>query len=383
MLKILSIQLGLNALTWLLMGRSFGLRRGVTYSWSAAWAILSLVFLQRAFPDWSSSLPCTTDAMVVAAFVLLLWGTCIVTKRAVHPLQLWVSVSAAIFVDGLRHFWSNEVPAVLSLITAGILCWVGIQTVRRLTTAFNAVGHPGLSAFVWLPAFSVAAYFFYRAVLFWMTGDDKLLSFSDQTYIDQAGVILLFASIWSINLAMAGYVAGRLVRRLNQLSDTDQLTKLANRRYLLRQMEMEDARFHRTGRNYAVFIFDLDHFKAVNDTYGHHAGDRLLEAVSFAVLGQIRTNDVLARYGGEEFLLLMPETDLQSAKLLAERIHNCISEVRIAVQNSYVGVTLSGGIALSDLSDENYDAVIKRADDALYTAKMQGRDKIVVHTCVE
>lgn len=163
--------------------------------------------------------------------------------------------------------------------------------------------------------------------------------------------------------------------RISELMLTDPLTGTANRRHLDERMLLEFDRAHRYKNMLSVVIADLDHFKDINDSFGHNVGDDVLKAVAEVIRANIRTADFVARFGGEEFVLLLPETGREGAELLAERIRRALEAAPIAALNS--PVTASFGIAIARPS-ESAKEVLKRADDALYQAKHAGRNRVVV-----
>lgn len=166
-------------------------------------------------------------------------------------------------------------------------------------------------------------------------------------------------------------------RRLSFLATHDPLSGLLNRRHFLDLAEIEIARSLQSGRPFALFLADVDHFKRVNDTHGHLVGDAVIKALAGRFSETLRATDVLARYGGEELIALLPETDDQAALILAERLRRAIESRPVAHEQVAVQVTVSIGIAYST-GDEKIDAVVERADKALYTAKNEGRNRIVV-----
>jgi two-component system cell cycle response regulator len=162
-----------------------------------------------------------------------------------------------------------------------------------------------------------------------------------------------------------------------ELAARDSLTGLHNRRYALYQLERMIAR---PGRGVAVMMLDLDHFKAINDTHGHVAGDEVLRLVSRRLRAQLRSGDLVARIGGEEFLVALPDSDRAAALDCAERLRRAISETPFDIGGGgSVTVTLSVGLALSPSgSAENPAALIDRADRALYGSKADGRDQVTL-----
>ncbi|HUU31512.1 MAG TPA: diguanylate cyclase [Phycisphaerae bacterium] len=164
-------------------------------------------------------------------------------------------------------------------------------------------------------------------------------------------------------------------RRLEELSVTDDLTGLYNRRRFHEILEQELQRVQRYGTPLAVAMFDIDHFKTVNDTHGHAAGDRVLVAVARFLERGARAADTVARYGGEEFIILMPDTPAAEAFIATERIRKQMAQHAIVVGAHTLRVTLSAGVAaLGDGIGQTSDALVRAADEALYAAKQAGRN---------
>ena len=164
---------------------------------------------------------------------------------------------------------------------------------------------------------------------------------------------------------------------LQRLAETDFLTGIANNRRFFEAGEREIQRARRYGRPLAALMLDLDHFKKVNDTYGHAAGDRVLVAMTAAIRKLLRDIDIFGRLGGEEFAILLPETDLAGSRSTAERLRAAIAGTAIDVGKAVLKVTISIGITLLLPDDLGLDAVLKRADDAMYEAKRHGRNRIM------
>ena len=167
-------------------------------------------------------------------------------------------------------------------------------------------------------------------------------------------------------------------KKLDLLSRTDELTGLPNRRDMNQTIEKEKGRSARTRKPFCFIFFDIDHFKFVNDTYGHAAGDDILKAVSNTVRGLLRKYDVLARYGGEEFLTLLPETDIEGAKIVAERFRRKIEKMSVMHGTYKIKVTITLGVSQFD-SELGIDRSIQLADKALYEGKNSGRNRVIVY----
>jgi len=166
-------------------------------------------------------------------------------------------------------------------------------------------------------------------------------------------------------------------RELHQLSITDSLTGIFNRKHVMDLFDMEFIRTQRYGTPFSVLIADLDHFKAVNDTYGHLAGDSVLRSIAKAMVESVRACDHIGRYGGEEFVVVLPNTGIDGAMDMAERIRRKIRLVTFNNDGQEFSMTLSIGLAVCHDDDNSVEAILKRADDALYRAKANGRDQAI------
>ena len=172
--------------------------------------------------------------------------------------------------------------------------------------------------------------------------------------------------------------AVRARQELFALATKDALTGLRNRRYFLEGAETEFARSRRHGRGFALLLIDADHFKQINDTLGHAAGDRALQGIADTCNRSLREVDVVGRLGGEEFAVAMPEADLVVACQVAERLRQHIAEHDVSVDEQSFRVTVSIGVAAASPADRTLDQMLRRADQALYTAKNSGRNRIAV-----
>jgi diguanylate cyclase (GGDEF)-like protein len=165
--------------------------------------------------------------------------------------------------------------------------------------------------------------------------------------------------------------------QLAQLAQTDALTGVLNRRGFIERVRREIDHSKRYNRPLAVMILDIDHFKSVNDRYGHQAGDQVLQHVAALIGEAIRPSDTFARYGGEEFVVLAPETDFEPAVALGTRILQAIRGAAIPSVSGSLQITASLGLTARCDDRDDVDQLLKRADEALYMAKARGRDQLV------
>ena len=172
-------------------------------------------------------------------------------------------------------------------------------------------------------------------------------------------------------------------QELKKLATIDSMTGLYNRRHFLVLAETEWGRFQRYQRPLTMLMVDVDHFKLVNDKFGHATGDIVLTSVANACFEDKRTTDIVGRIGGEEFAMLLPETDIEQAAIVAERVRQKIMKRRLLAEDRDLSVTVSLGVAQATLSMSGVGALLNAADQALYKAKAQGRNRIVRYEPVQ
>jgi len=190
---------------------------------------------------------------------------------------------------------------------------------------------------------------------------------------DEVRLLMTFA-----NQAALGIENAQLYAEVQELAITDPLTGLYNRRGLIELGRIEFARTRRFGRPFASMMLDIDHFKRVNDAYGHPVGDQVLQALAKHCQSSVREIDLVARYGGEEFVFLLPETNLEVAREIAERLRRTIANLSIPTEKGELSVTVSLGVAMYDENTLGLETMIARTDQAMYVAKHRGRNRIAV-----
>jgi diguanylate cyclase (GGDEF)-like protein len=206
--------------------------------------------------------------------------------------------------------------------------------------------------------------------------------------MDIAAELIMWVAIAMVMFQFAvvgGFISGlrqKLRNRneeIRELANRDALTGLYNRRHLHVLLDDERARADRGQSDLSICIFDIDHFKQVNDVHGHQAGDQILSKVARTTMENLRSIDCCARYGGEEFALVLPQTPLEGAQKVAERLREEIAALEFPEISSGFRITISIGCA-DYTGDETMDEVIARADAALYLAKDEGRNRVKVKT---
>lgn len=168
------------------------------------------------------------------------------------------------------------------------------------------------------------------------------------------------------------------VSKLHRLALTDELTQLANRRCFVESVESELSRCKRSEGFVTMLVIDLDHFKIINDTYGHHAGDAALVHTAEVLKQALRQYDIVGRIGGEEFAIFLGSTNMDTARVIAERIRSMLAESPFIYQDRGIVITASIGLTCRDCSTA-FEALYTEADEALYVAKAKGRNRVEIH----
>ena len=161
-----------------------------------------------------------------------------------------------------------------------------------------------------------------------------------------------------------------------RMTIVDGLTQISNKRFLFESLEREIVRARRHARELCLLMFDIDHFKKINDLHGHLAGDFVLKELAQVVQQRIRRDEVFARYGGEEFSIVLPETSLTGAAALAESLRERIETHRFVFQGEDIPVTMSIGVAMLEEGERTASDLVKRADERLFDAKRAGRNRV-------
>ena len=166
------------------------------------------------------------------------------------------------------------------------------------------------------------------------------------------------------------------LREVEENSRRDAMTGLYGRQYFMEQAKKEFSRAKRYNTSFSILLIDLDHFKNINDTYGHLAGDEVLQSFAERMSATLRNVDLAGRYGGEEFVLLLPSTDLEGAATVAERIRAVAADYKVPTSSGELPISCSVGVAQFSQTDSDLNGLLERADKALYVAKNEGRNQV-------
>ncbi len=344
--------------------------------------------------------------------------------RSIRGLGLWAAAPAWVFLSTLLFAGRDILPDFVTIVLANLailtgvifyhagvrlffgrdpiwLGWAALLAMLSPLLYWHALIEPNYNARLILVCLVWACVFLSMAWQIWHQGPRVFSScFTVVVLCLHAGVLLLrFYSAWfplaeegllTPTLVQTVYVASnalmllalgmglilmagdRLRAEFEHLASHDSLTQVLTRRVLMDACAQELERCRRHGRSMALLLLDLDHFKAVNDTYGHQMGDRVLVNFARRITGLLRRPDQLARFGGEEFVLLLPETTQEEAVAVAERILARAAEPAEGLPS----ITASIGLATNRPDEEQIDTLLARADKALYRAKDAGRNRV-------
>ncbi len=314
---------------------------------AAALAVALNLLFSRLFLDLSRWAPRIDRALQAASWVFAALALC-----AIVP-----------FVS--RGWWIEDALSILLLLTIPVL----------ITGAVLAWQHGGrrggLFLGAWIPALLLVIVRVLQLRMQWPL--PVWLEFGLPAALAYANLVLAFV--------LAGQTLSFRYERdvAHKLAEHDPLTGVLNRRAILARLRAEFAKARQSGDSLSLLFLDLDHFKHVNDSYGHRAGDQCLRGVIGPIAGELRQGDALGRYGGEEFLILLPGASTADAEVVAERIRKRVQEMSMIVSGMRIGLTVSLGVAAVDGEVAIPDDLIERADAALYRSKEGGRNLVSTH----
>jgi len=229
-----------------------------------------------------------------------------------------------------------------------------------------------------LPLLAATVGFAFRGLRAWLSPGSVTTEMITDSALNVGSAMGYMIIALTFHATLMAMVVGRLLTELRYRSRHDVLTGLLNRRAMEEVMSAQVRRSQRSGETFTVLMLDLDHFKAVNDRYGHAVGDRALKHAAALLKASVRQVDGLARFGGEEFVALMPGAGIDVALGVAERIREQLAANPLPMGEACVALSISIGVAQWLSADDDASRLLVRADTALYQAKLQGRNRVVL-----
>ncbi len=339
---------------------------------SGASMLVVVLFLAAYLLDLLDLEAFATAALLVVGFIVLFYAVFRsgLNLRFRDPSLTLAQIAASNLVILYALYQSKDGQGILALICMlSFLFGVFRLSTRELLTltAFVAFSYALIIAVHWFPEADADPDAFNRQVLNWIVLTSVLGFFS---------VMGGYVSKLRKDLADSKARLEKALQRIEHMVSTDELTGVQNRRSLIDFLDRQKSRADRFGSAFSVLMVDIDHFKRINDTHGHHAGDLVLSAFARAAVVNFRPTDVFGRYGGEEFLVLLEQTPVQSIRVVAERL--CALARGLIFDDLEPGLRITVSIGGTDYRKlETWQTTVKRADQALYQAKAGGRDRFV------
>ena len=373
---LVTAQFAAYALSWLLCAVLMREERTVMLHWAAFMFAAGCGFWLKAQRGAEAQWwPYVGTNLAFMAGSVLLWRgiSLFLGRKGIGHEQAWTLVLVVLVAMAIGP--SHELAPWRVLWTFGALAWI---TLRSVTTSLpSALARFGWRTIAWslvLAAMMMTSH----VVAIASQLADMSRPYDPRISNDTAHQLLGYlVAAAAFNLSFMGMSLGSLLGRLRNMAHSDLLTGLANRRTLDQAVQREWALWQRHGRPFVLMMVDIDHFKRVNDTHGHHTGDRVLTEVSRRLRLAMRATDIVGRWGGEEFLVLSPSASEDDAAVAAERLRQVVAAEAIEVDGGWLQVSVSVGFALARSTDADAAAVLARADAALYDAKAQGRNRAV------
>ncbi len=377
-LVLIALQQGLCAFSWWVGGWWLGLSKRVSAHWMVAAlataAGLSLILQRGVWPPFLT---------LVVANLGIMFGVLLMRRGMQIFLRIRVTDrehSCAFGLGALLLLGFVTVAdghSTVAVVGAQVpIAWTLLRAAWESHRALKREGALATARVVATPLALLGMVFVVRAIAGVIAPDVAARPLHEPNAFNGVVVLAFMLVGLMVNLVLALMVVGRLVTRLQQLSERDALTGLLNRRALAPLLQREVGRLRRYGETYALLMIDIDHFKNINDSHGHAAGDAALVKLADVLREAAREVDHIVRLGGEEFCILLPHSELDGAMHLACRVH---AAVRDADWREFDrSVTISVGVAVAQSPDETPQAVLARADQALYRAKNAGRDQVVL-----
>lgn len=313
------------------------------------------------------------DIAMLSSFMLIGWGIQQLFKQAssVKRDSLLLGFSSLLLLIAQVQQWQSSLIGVLFSLTATVFLYAASYTYfRSIQKYFGSAAACLMSA----PLYVISAIFFARSlILLWPeTQTDAFVA----THTAEA-IPLLWCYIiltLAINIVMIGGALARLVAKIRQFAERDQLTGLWNRRAVLKKLQDLHEQWLKQQQSYSLILLDLDHFKQINDSLGHDAGDAALRRCATTLSAVVRPQDWVSRYGGEEFLLVFPNVGADELPVIAEKIRTTLSTCQLIWQNQLIELSASLGY-VTVYPGAKAEHLLTLADHAMYKAKAEGRNK--------
>lgn len=355
-------------------------------AWAAALVVVALahvlLMVRTVSAPNSYALLVLANLALVGAFALMQWSVLRFQGRVQHWIWYALPLAVVLLVTVLARdnfrVRASVVGLVLGLQLLAVLLLLNDRRFRQSGRGLRLVTLSiGLGA-----VFSVVRVIIFSLGLAQpMTVSESASSMTTTSVMNALTLMVVMMGTISSSIGYIFMIKERADERNRVLATLDALTGIYNRGAIVGVLERDVARAQRNRRSLALLMIDVDHFKAVNDRWGHLAGDEVLRHVAALIGARIRSQDVVGRYGGEEFLVVLPDTDTQGAVQVARQLNDTVAHSPCMATTGAITVTVSIGVyAFVPREGDGWDKAIQQADQALYQAKQDGRNRVVVAT---
>jgi diguanylate cyclase (GGDEF)-like protein len=344
------------------------------FHWGAAlWvhsAAYVLFMLRGAISDWASVV--LANALLAATFALMLEG---LRRFYQMPPRHWLDWTPVVVVLlGFALLLDN----IQARVVFGTLM-MGVQLVQVVGLVIRRGSiNAGRGQYFLVGAFAVFGFMLLGRLLVSLLGEMDITTVKDSNHVQAATFMVASVTMVLASFGMVVMTRDQADARNRVLALQDELTGLSNRRAIQQLLNQQIAAARRGDRTLALLMIDVDHFKRINDTYGHLSGDQALRDVAACLHGRLRAQDIMGRWGGEEFIAILPDTDEAGALALAEALRVATQQGRfVALDGQPIAITISIGVHLLERGPAGEgDTMIGAADRALYLAKERGRNRV-------
>ncbi len=364
----------LFAVSMFVFGRTQKKFKGFNFLASASASVgvgLFLLGFRDLLPDYVTIIIANT--LVTAALVFYFEGTrrFLGASEKVHPF----GIVALILHMGLFYYYTYPAPSVnariivIAVIMAVLSALCVREFLRNIPDHWRVAGRMMALIFACYGVFQV-----YRVI--WTLGESTIYSFMDAGTVHALAFILVMLLMAGTSFGYIWMVIKLLEYELTEIAHQDQLTNILNRRGVAALASQEFSKMSRVEADLAIVLIDIDHFKSVNDRFGHHIGDDVLAIFALVVSQSLRPYDIFGRIGGEEFILILPSTNLEKAQILAERLRKLVENFVFGLDGKQIRITASFGVAKYIPETDTLQKLIPYADKAMYQSKQRGRNKV-------
>ncbi|WP_413472666.1 GGDEF domain-containing protein [Shewanella baltica] len=376
LIKFICLLASTAAVAWGLIAKPLQIatRASMRFSLANLFVLLGIILNSQRSEASSYLFWFCSDMSILFGFILLRWGTKALFRLSpsVKSDLILLAITASVMLSVSPNFSSERTLAVAFSACAALIFTMltrdNYQAIKRDT------GNRVAIAMV-MPLVAMVGIFTIRIFIALLSPEESPMFIAMHTH--EAIPVLWFYVFLTllINIVMIGNAMTRLVSKIRMLAERDQLTGLWNRRAMHKFLNNIHQRWLRDNVPYSMILLDLDHFKEINDQYGHDAGDLALLTAARLFGSVLRENDALCRHGGEEFLVILPATDAPAARAVAEKLHQVLKDNSFIWQGVTIKIHASLGYATIYQGCQP-DKLLIQADQAMYRAKSEGRDRI-------